>query len=344
MLTITDQIPPGLLEAAPTELVEVLGGPTLIHLSGRHSAPLFVSALQHGNEDVGLRAIQKVLKSFIDSRPLPRALSIFIANVHAAQYGVRRLAHQPDYNRAWPGGEPGNTPEHRMMTQVTDDMKQRGVFASIDLHNNVGLNPHYACINRLDATFLQLATLFGRTVVYFVQPRGVQSMAFAELCPSVTLECGKVGNQLGVEHATEFISAALHLDHMPGHPVTASDIDLFHTVAVVKVPADVSLGVGECEEDLCLLEELERLNFRELAPGTPLARRGSSGRGRLLVEDEQAQDVTDRYVTHKDGFIQLERRVMPSMLTTNEEAIRQDCLCYFMERYHTDAIASRHNG
>jgi len=29
--------------------------------------------------------------------------------------------------------------------------------------------------------------------------------------------------------------------------------------------------------------------------------------------------------------------IMPSMLTVNERAIRQDCLCYLMERYPVTA-------
>ena len=55
------------------------------------------------------------------------------------------------------------------------------MFASIDIHNNTGLNPHYGCVNRLDPPFLHLATLFSRIVVYFKRPLGVQSAAFASV-------------------------------------------------------------------------------------------------------------------------------------------------------------------
>src|SRR6478672_7097532 len=137
MLTTLRQFPHALLGVSPTELHKVLPGPTLIHLPGRREAPLFVSLLLHGNEHTGLEAIQKVLAQY-GARPLPRALSLFIGNVAAAARGLRRLDGQPDYNRVWPGGDGAGLPEHAMMCEVVEQMRVRGVFASIDIHNNTG--------------------------------------------------------------------------------------------------------------------------------------------------------------------------------------------------------------
>ncbi len=149
MLTQYDALPPGLLDLPAARLGEVLPGPALIHLPGRRTPPLFVSVLLHGNEDTGWLAAQSVLKKYATAE-LPRALSLFIGNVEAARSGLRRLDGQPDYNRVWPGSEEAHPAELAMMRQVVDVMRARGVFASIDIHNNTGLNPHYACVNRLD--------------------------------------------------------------------------------------------------------------------------------------------------------------------------------------------------
>ena len=187
-----EELPEGLLEARPTQLSDVLGGPSLIHLPGRRLQPLFVSVLLHGNETTGFQALQALLARY-QGKQLPRALSIFIGNVEAARDGLRRLAGQPDYNRVWPGSEHPDSPEKRMMAEVVDIMQRRQPFASVDVHNNTGINPHYACINRIEHRFMHLASLFSRTLVYFIRPAGVQSMAFAQLCPAITVECGKVG-------------------------------------------------------------------------------------------------------------------------------------------------------
>jgi len=329
MLTEFDHIPAGLLHTPARDLHEMLPGPTLIHLPGRREPPLFVSVLLHGNEGTGLHAVQTLLQR---QETLPRALSIFIGNVSAARYGARVLPGQPDYNRVWPCTDPPDSPEARMLAQVVDIMAARGVFASVDIHNNTGLNPHYACINRLDHRFLQLALLFSRTVVYFVRPTGVQSMAFAELCPATTLECGKPGQARGLEHAVDYLQACLKLAEIPAHSVAEQDIDLFHTVAVVKLSEDVSFSFGDAAADIRFVDDLDRFNFRELPAGAILGAMNSTAPLPLVAASEAGEDATREYFENAEGRLTLKRAVMPSMLTLDERIIRQDCLCYLMER------------
>ena len=327
MLTELNAMPEGLLELPATKLHKQLDGPTLIHLPGRHPEPLFVSVLLHGNEDTGWEAVRQLLTKY-QGRELPRALSLFIGNVSAAKKGVRRLEGQLDYNRIWKGD---GDAEHKMAQQIIETMRQRRVFASIDIHNNTGLNPHYACINVRDHRFLHLAILFSRTVVYFISPDAVQSMAFSELCPAVTVECGKVGQQHSTEHALQFVEAALHLDHFPETSVSAHDYDLFHTVATVKVPESVSFGFEPQGGELAFSPDLDHLNFRELPGGTLLAQLHSET-ARLEAWDESGADVSTRFFVSDNGSLKTRLPVMPSMLTLNAEVIRQDCLCYLMER------------
>ena len=336
MLNEIDQLPEGLLNLDASQLHEHLGGPTLIHLQGRRDPPLFVSVLMHGNEPTGWEAVRRVLKRYLkDSQiELPRTLSLFIANTSAAAEGMRHLPGQPDYNRVWPGAEDVSSEEAEMMHRVVDIMSTRDLFASIDLHNNTGLNPHYACVNVLEHTALHLASLFSRTVVYFVRPRGVASMAMAALGPSVTLECGKVGQEHGTTHAAEYVDACLHLAELPDHPVAAHDIDLFHTVAIVRVPKDISFGFGEHGYNMDFNADLDRLNFRELPIGTSFGRVNDSERLPLSVRDEQDRDVAARYFELEQGHLKTRLPVMPSMLTRDCTVIRQDCLCYLMERYN----------
>lgn len=327
MLTELDALPEGLLDLTCERLHERLDGPTLIHLPGRHERPLFVSVLLHGNEDTGWEAMRTLLSKYA-GKTLPRALSLFIGNVEAARNSVRHIEGKPDYNRLWKGGE---SDEAQMAQQILEIMRERNVFASIDIHNNTGLNPHYACINVLQQPFLQLATLFSRTIVYFTKPDAVQSMAFSKICPAVTVECGKAGQSHNTQHAMEFVEGALHLDHFPDHPVPDTDYELYHTVATVKVPTTVRFSFSDREADLLFPDDLDHMNFRELPPGTELAC-NCSGRARLEAWNESGKDVAERYFDFSNGRMTTLLPVMPSMLTLNEEVIRQDCLCYLMER------------
>jgi len=340
LLKECDHLPAGLLDAEPAALKTILGGPTLIHLPGRRGEPLFVSILLHGNETVGLYAIQNLLRKYRE-RELPRALSLFVGNVEAASVGLRRLAGQPDYNRVWPGSIEADSPERRMMSRILDIMRERAPFASIDLHNNTGINPHYACINAVDNRFMQLAALFSRTVVYFIRPLGVQSKAFASLCPAVTVECGKTGQTAGVEHAGEFIEACLHLSELADKPPPAHELELYHTVAIVKVAGAYSFSFTDAAADIGFVGDLDHLNFRELPQGTRIGRL-NNGLDHLPLEawDEGGSDVADRYFAVEDDWIQTRRALMPSMLTLDERVIRQDCLGYLMERYPLDKARS----
>ena len=332
LLQQLDFIPDGLLDVSPESLCEILSAPTIIHLSGKHKEPLFISVLLHGNEPTGFLAIQALLKKY-QQRELPRSLSLFFGNITAASKGLRRLDNQPDYNRIWPGTPISTCPETQMANQIINIMQAKKVFTSIDIHNNTGLNPHYGCINKLEPPFLQLATLFSRLVIYFIRPQGVQSSAFAELCPAVTLECGRPGQQYGVEHALEFIDSCLNLAEIPDHPVHHQDIDLFHTVALVNVKSDIQFSFENTGADLFLNHDLEKLNFTEVPAETAIGQVNHSRNLPLIAQDEHGQDVTDRYFKLDDKQLVFRRAAMPSMLTLDERVIKQDCLCYLMERW-----------
>lgn len=330
MLNETNILPDGLLEAEASELHELLGTPTLIHLQGEKPQPLFVSTLLHGNETTGFYAIQRLLREY-QHTALPRSMSIFIGNVEAAAVEQRRLDQQPDYNRVWPGTHHDDCAETDMMKTVSNIMYKRNPFASIDIHNNTGLNPHYACVNILNPHCIQLAGMFGNTVVYFTSPKGVQSAAFSDFCPSVVLECGQSGQADGITHSTRYLQAVLNTEKLPSeHP---SHINLFHTVARVTVPEIFSLGT-ELSTDIHLNHDLENMNFAQLGTGSIFAGFNPSSNARLVVTNESNEDVTSEFFEIDNNKIVLKKNATLSMYTTNEKAIRQDCLCYLMEQIH----------
>lgn len=344
MLIELDHLPDGLLDCEPGRLVDILGGPALIHLPGRHPEPLFVSVLLHGNEEVGWRAVQRVLRrALAPQHELHRSLSLLIGNVAAARADVRRLPGQPDFNRVWPGADDEGTAEHAMMRRIVATMRDRKVFASVDLHNNTGWNPHYTCVKSLDRAHLHLAALFGSRAVYFERPHGVQTGAFAPLCPSVTCECGKVGDADGVRHAEEFLDACLRLTGFPERPLRADELELYHSIATLRVAPEALLefASGDWESApsapaLRLRPDLDHWNFRELAGGTLLGRMPGGGTRQSLalrVEDHDGRDVTEYWLERDaEQGIRMARPAIPAMLTCNIPVIRQDCLGYLMER------------
>jgi succinylglutamate desuccinylase len=332
MFNETNTLPDGLLEAEAHELLAILKAPTLIHLEGDIKKPLFVCTLLHGNETTGFYAIQKLLREYKD-KILPRSISIFIGNVEAAAENKRRLESQVDYNRIWPGTHHSDSAETDMMKTVANIMRKRKPFASIDIHNNTGLNPHYACINILNPRCLQLAGMFSNTIVHFTSPKGVQSAAFSDFCPALVLECGQSGQQDGITHSVKFLQSVLNLETIPSDK--PGHINLYHTVARITIPEIFSFGVDE-KSDIQLSQELESRNFDELITGSIFAGIKSDNDAHIIVTNESDEDVTSEFFEIVGNKMILKKDVTLSMYTTNERAIKQDCLCYLMERIHIE--------
>jgi len=327
-------MPAGLLELPATEIHKVLSGPALIHLKGQNPQPLFVSVLQHGNETTGWDAIRHLLKSHYEFDQLPRSLSILIGNTEAAKHRLRRLDDQLDFNRCWPDGYHADSEIGKLFRQVTDRGRELAPIAAVDIHNNTGLNPHYAGINRIRPEFLRLASYFSSKVVYFTMPPGTCSLAFSKFCPSATLECGLAGDVQGIDHTLGFLETCLHLSDIPKTPIGAEEVHLFHMVATVRVQDDVFFGFGRVPTDIAFRENLDALNFQELPVGISLGDVNGGPLKPLIATDVDGIDVTDQFLRFDRGQIETVRDIMPSMLTLDRRVIQQDCLCYLMDRVH----------
>ena len=329
MLNEMNQLPDGFLSTKVEDLHEILKSPTLFHLQGINPQPLFISTLLHGNETTGFYAVQRLLEKYKDE-PLPRSISLFIGNVAAAKENQRHLETQDDYNRIWPGSHHGDSAEKDMMQAVTYIMEKKKPIASIDIHNNTGKNPHYACINILNPHGLMLAAKFSDIAVYFTSPKGVQSLAFSDFCPSIVLECGQSGDKSGEDHVLDYLELILGLDKLSVQ--ANNNLKLYHTVARVTIPETVSIGELSC--DLCLNEQLDDKNFHRIDTGTEFATTNIKKEKILVVSSESNEDVTDEYIEVANNKLLFKKSITLSMYTRKEEAIRQDCVCYFMEELH----------
>lgn len=321
-----------LLTVSAQNLHQLFPEPTILHLPGRQVRPLFVSVLLHGNETSGLAVVQTLIKRQAGAA-WPRALSVFFGNVEAARAGLRRLDGQPDFNRIWPGTELDACAETALARALCEDMAGRGVFASIDVHNNTGRNPPYACVERLDAATLGLAGLFDPLAIYSPHPKGTQTGAFAGLCPSLTLECGQPGEALGLDKAVACIEACLRLPEIPCQPVPGQN--LFHALAQVMVHDDISFSYADAQADLWLRGGLDALNFCELPAGTVFGRMPRHRPGDplpLIARTDTGEDVAAEFFQVAGQDLLLSQAAMPCMLSLDERVIRQDCLCYLMRR------------
>ena len=321
-----DHFPDALIGAEPGQILEIFPNPTLITIAGEEERPLWVTTLLHGNETTSFYVLRALADRYRTTPP-PRSLTIFVGNVRAMAAGVRHLPDQPDFNRIW---AEGSGPYHDLVHQVCEIARQQNPFASIDIHNNSGSNPHYGCVNALRPADLHLATMFADLGVFYRNPPTTQSIAFSNFCPAATVECGTSGDQQGIERAIALVEQALRLDGFPPAPPPPGTVRLYHTLASVVIDPDCSFGFDDPAAGLNLRADLEDFNFSNL-PADTLWATASCPQDALRVIDEHGHDLTDEFFTCDGNEIRSTRAVTPAMITHDIDVIRQDCLCYLME-------------
>ncbi len=322
-------LPQGFFDIDTANIRSLFPNPTLVQLDGRDPNGLFVSILLHGNEYTGLKVMQKVLAEHAGD--LPRSILLFVGNVRAAEANRRFLPGQVDYNRCWPSTELEPSPTSRMMGRVVEIAHGLPLFAAIDIHNNTGKNPHYACITDPTPKNQNLAARFSRVGMVFNHV-GVSSMAFNGICPAATLECGLPGNPAGIDHACRFIEDMLGLDELPHRKPTRHALHLVESHLSLSIPEQVSYDFDlGADVDLRFEPDFENRNFtlfdsHEVFGYTRVQRP-------LLITDTNGHDVTDDILRIEDGKIYLNNTMMPAMITRDRLVIRQDCLCHLLQDY-----------
>ena len=332
MVTQLNSLPQGILELSADQLYTKLTNHTLVHLKGKIERPVFISILQHGDEYTGWDALKDYLNNH--QHVLPRSLSILFGNIEAARYNLRQLDDQPDFNRSWPChlNQQGKIAE--TMKEITDIMQALNPLASVDIHNNSGRNPHYSGINSLDSEYINLASLFSDTMIYFTSPAGIQSGAFAKFCPSVTVECGLSGTSDGTEQTHTFLELLLSQSNLKQVPGILEHQKVYKIQAIVKVKPNIHISFDPKEDGFILVKDLDVLNFHQLQDeevfgelSPDLAQNKTMP---FIVTDEKNNDLTSNYFTIIGNKVVCKNSFVPSMITQSIQAIRHDCLCYIM--------------
>ncbi len=334
MIRPLECLPEGLLDLPAEQLHTRIDDHTLIHLSGKIQRPIFISILQHGDEHTGWDALRDYLRNHLQ-HGLHRSLFVLFGNVRAAALSLRKLPGQPDFNRRWPGRRIPDDAIARRQREITDYIRRTKPFASVDIHNNSGRNPHYSGINKLDRPFLNLASLFSSCMIYFTSPDGIQSSAFSAFCPAITVESGQSGTADGREQThtfLELLTTQSTLEHVPGvleHP------EIYRVVATVKVRPGHTLRIDDRPPDendentVVIKRDLDFLNFQRAPAGTLFGwHRGAQP---ILTEDQEGRDITAQWFDLNGPSITLRHPAIPAMITQKIQAIKDDSLCYLMQ-------------
>ncbi len=325
-----------LLDGSDEDVLVTLAKPTLVRVPGTDPRPRarLVSALLHGNEDSGYRAVLEVLRA---GAHYPFDLWVFIGNVRAAShdgwFAHRYLDDQEDFNRTWGLGAP-TTRMRRCADAVLDVLSEADLEAAVDIHNNTGVNPYYAVVPDPTDEALSLAAAVADTVLRWPLRAHTLMEALSPMCPAVSIECGLPGLPANHAYATAALRRFLALPAI--HTDGAGPQRMFDMQHRVVVRQEVPFAFGGAltdELDLVLNVGIDAHNFGMLLADTNLGRVHPGAAMPLLSTDMRGRDTSDRFfAVRRDGALVVTEDVTPVMWTTTVQQTRRDCLCYFARR------------
>ncbi|MDA8791751.1 succinylglutamate desuccinylase/aspartoacylase family protein [Bacteriovoracaceae bacterium] len=326
-----DNFDSAFLNTSVENITEYVQQPTLFHYRASLGRPIFISTLLHGNEHSGFLALQKLLRQIQSNEvSLNQSLLILIGNPKAAAQNLRMLPGQPDFNRVWSGGENDSA---GIAKQIIDYAKEKDPVCCIDIHNNTGKNPFYSCINKTDRQFLYLGSLFSKNIVFFTEPHEVLSMAFAQFCPSITIEAGLSGEEKGLNILQVKLQLLISHEAVPELP-HFENVKVFHSYARLRFKHGTKVDFefnSDSESDYSLKSELEEFNFKHLKAGETVAYH--QGNDLFWVESNEGENLFNDFFYLEGNELKVKKEFVPAMLTKNKDVIRDDCFGYIMEDY-----------
>ncbi len=320
-------LPDGLLDAEPEELEGILGGPTLFDLPGPEGSggPVFVSALLHGNETSGWLAMREFLRAVGGDLPAP--LALLVGNPKAATLNARFVPGEPDHNRIW--SDRSESALGRDLWAMCQELGERGVSVSLDIHNNTAPNPCHAIhmVRECDVDARDWALGFAGLAVRTTLCQFTCMEAFAGLCPTVTLECGEPGEREGIDLAVDCVTKAMY----SGMPPRREGGREFELVARILPRDGVTVGFGDEGADLRLSADApERWNFRLMERGTEVGT-VREGLEDPLVCVSPAGRRLGEFLAVEGGRLVAAADLVLAMLVARRETVEDDCLCYVLE-------------
>lgn len=314
-------------------LVALDGHPALLRLPGRGSGPRpgrLLSCLLHGNEDSGYRAVLDLLRS----RPvLADDLWVLIGNVRAATedgwFAHRHLDDQEDFNRVWGLDEPTTRMRRCADAVLAELVAEARLVATVDLHNNTGLNPYYAVVPEPSPQALHLAAVCADTALLWPMAAHTLMEALIGTCPAVALEAGLPFTPANTAYVRDRLDAILTT------PAGATGRRPGQTLGIdvrITVRPEIAMAVGgpvTDDVDLVLTPGLEAHNFGTLVADTELGRVPEGAPMPLRATTASGDDVTAAHLAvTDDGTVMLTDSATPVMWTADPRQIRRDCLGY----------------
>jgi hypothetical protein len=326
--------------------LRLLGGPSLMKLRGRDSSRTrVVSTLLHANEPSGLRAIVR----FLRSGDVPAVDVLFLIGAVGTALSEplffhRALPGERDANRCW--RPPWNTPQGNVAREVLKRIRAVDPECLVDIHNNTGHNPAYGVAFRVGHAERSLVSLFADRVVHTPIELGTLVEATVPDFPSVTIECGRVGDPAADEAAWIGLRRYLDWDQIDfAQPIVP--LTLLEEPIRICVHDDTSLAFGDVPDPTAVLTisgDIDRHNFERLAPGSSIGWLAEGAEWPFRAEHWSDGECSRDLFRVEEGVVHTLREFIPIMMTTDRRIAKSDCLFYAVQPETGELGSSQNEG
>jgi hypothetical protein len=258
---------------------------------------------------------------------------LFVAAVRTALqppgFAHRFLPGRIDLNRCWLGPWEGRAGE--FAREVLDRIRAFGPESLVDLHNNTGHNPAYGVAPAAGAAERGLVSLFTDRLVRNNLRLGTLVEATRDLFPSVSIECGRAGDEASDGVALAGLERYLDLDDLDAAIAAAKPVTIYEDPVRVRVRNRVELAFGDAPvdgADFTVARDIDRHNFERLTPGIPIGWLGARGVWPVEAMSEGGADISGDLFARRDGVLETRREIVPIMMTNNRRNALDDCLFY----------------
>ena len=155
-------------------------------------------------------------------------------------------------------------------------------------------------------------------------------------CPSVTLECGLSGDELGVKKALNFLKKSMDIASSSKFSEFLFKEKIFKSIGKFKIPEGSNISfipreepliLGELSNQVLFFNDLEQFNLKLMYEKTKLGYICGS-KTQVEVLGEFGEDLFDDFFTIEENQLVTKKDLYVAMVTKNITVAKEDCFLY----------------
>ena len=310
------------------EFLQDLPGPVAMHLSGEDdSRTRVLVTLSHGNEPSGLEAVHQWL---LDGQVPHTNVVVIVGAVEAALeeplFYHRQLPGQRDLNRCF--NPPCADAQGQLAQAILHHIRELQPEAVVDLHNTSGSSAAFSITVDDSPRYRALAANFvNHLIVTDLRLGSLMEQDCA--CPVVTVEAGGSQDEASGAVARDGIRNYFTREDLFAEP---EGVSIFRHPLRLELTPNCRLDFADRplhDRDLTVRSDIDRFNFRQVAPDQMLGWLGEEGLSHLRIGSDKPHEAAG-FFREEGGKLYPGRHMWLFMATTRPDIAASDCLFYFV--------------